>query len=123
MADATSGGTNATGLPKGLGIDKTNGNITITPSIVPGTYTVTITATAPSYTSSATTLTSTSVSATYTFLVTSTAPSLSGTTITIYTTTPVSLSVTGFITSYTISPTTLTTDSNTVTINIDTSNP
>ncbi|WP_042507026.1 hypothetical protein, partial [Tropheryma whipplei] len=59
--------------------------------------------------------------------VTSTAPSLSGTTITIYTTTPVSLSVTGFITSYAINPTTLTDTSSqktdTVTINIDTSNP
>ncbi|WP_230453840.1 hypothetical protein, partial [Tropheryma whipplei] len=60
-------------------------------------------------------------------LVTSTTPSLSGTTITIYTTTPVSLAVTGFITSYTINPTTPTDTSSqktdTVTINIDTSNP
>ncbi|WP_042507403.1 hypothetical protein, partial [Tropheryma whipplei] len=65
--------------------------------------------------------------ATYTFLVTSTTPSLSGTTITIYTTTPVSLSVTGFITGYAINPTTPTDTSSqktdTVTINIDTSNP
>ncbi|WP_041610217.1 putative Ig domain-containing protein [Tropheryma whipplei] len=81
MADATSGGTGATGLPKGLSIDKTSGNITgsIDGGVSQGIYTVTVTGTAPTVTSSATTLSSTTVSATYTILVTSTTPGLSST--------------------------------------------
>ena len=42
MADATSGGTNATGLPKGLSIDTTKGEITgsIDGGVTPGEYKV-----------------------------------------------------------------------------------
>ncbi|WP_166806557.1 Ig domain-containing protein [Tropheryma whipplei] len=72
MADATSGGTNATGLPKGLTLNS-SGTITgsIDTGVSQGIYTVVVTATA-----SKTSI----VSATYTLLVTSTTPSLSGTT-------------------------------------------
>nr|WP_241760590.1 putative Ig domain-containing protein [Tropheryma whipplei] len=68
----TSGGTNANGLPSGLTLDTTNGTITgsIDKSVSTGLYKVTITATAPSYSSPATTLTNTSVTATYTILIT-----------------------------------------------------
>ena len=80
MADATSGGTGATGLPKGLSIDKTNGTIkgSIDTSVSQGIYTVTVTGIAPTVTSSATTLSSTTVTATYTILVTSTTPGVTG---------------------------------------------
>ncbi|WP_324291843.1 putative Ig domain-containing protein [Tropheryma whipplei] len=77
----TSGGTGANGLPKGLSIDTTKGEITgsIDTGVSQGIYTVVVTGTAPTVTNNATTLTSTIVSATYTFLVTSTTPGLSGT--------------------------------------------
>ncbi|WP_166806551.1 putative Ig domain-containing protein [Tropheryma whipplei] len=63
--------TGSGGLPKGLTLDTTKGTITgsIDTGVTTGLYKVTITATAPSYSSSATTLTSTIVSAVYTICV------------------------------------------------------
>ncbi|WP_041610214.1 putative Ig domain-containing protein [Tropheryma whipplei] len=78
MADATSGGTGATGLPKGLSIDTTNGTITgsIDTSVTPGEYVAIITVTYSS--KSKTEVSPSTVTYTHTFLVDqSTTPSLS----------------------------------------------
>ncbi|WP_230454195.1 putative Ig domain-containing protein, partial [Tropheryma whipplei] len=63
--------TGSGGLPKGLTLDTTKGTITgsIDTGVSTELYKVTISATAPPYSSSATTLTSTIVSAVYTFFV------------------------------------------------------
>ncbi|WP_080556921.1 putative Ig domain-containing protein [Tropheryma whipplei] len=64
--------TGSGGLPKGLTLDTTKGEITgsIDTGVSQGIYTVVVTGTAPTVTNNATTISSITVTATYTFLVT-----------------------------------------------------